>query len=144
MNSKIRAIARRIKEHKTIVIARHIGPDPDAVASQVAFRDAIKLRYPSKEVYAVGSPVAKFRYLGKLDKLPESTNLEDALLIVLDCPNVSRIDEADVTKFDEVIKIDHHLCSFLYKVYNHYLIFDVFLFPFLLKLIYQLLNYKRN
>ena len=108
MNSKIRAIARRIKEHKTIVIARHIGPDPDAVASQVAFRDAIKLRYPSKEVYAVGSPVAKFRYLGKLDKLPESTNLEDALLIVLDCPNVSRIDEADVTKFDEVIKIDHH------------------------------------
>ena len=47
-------------------------------------------------------------------------------------------------KEDSLIKIDHHLCSFLYKVYNHYLIFDVFLFPFLLKLIYQLLNYKRN
>ncbi len=50
MNSKIRAIAKRIKEYKTIVIARHIGPDPDAVASQIALRDAIRLRYPSKEV----------------------------------------------------------------------------------------------
>ena len=32
MNSKIRAIARRIKEYDDIVIARHVGPDPDAVA----------------------------------------------------------------------------------------------------------------
>ena len=37
MNSKIRAIAKRIKEYKTIVIARHVGPDPDAVASQMLF-----------------------------------------------------------------------------------------------------------
>jgi len=107
MNSKIRAIARRIKEYNTIVIARHIGPDPDAVASQIALRDAIKLRYPSKEVYAVGVPVAKFKSYGELDKIDES-KIENALLFVLDCPNISRIDGADITKYKEVIKIDHH------------------------------------
>lgn len=108
MNSKIRAIAKRIKEHKSIVIARHIGPDPDAVAGQIALRDAIKLRYPSKNVYAVGAGVSKFKYLGKLDKLPDEDKLEDSLLIVVDCPNIARIDGANIEKYDDVIKIDHH------------------------------------
>lgn len=107
MNSKIRAIARRIKDYKVIVVARHIGPDPDAVASQIALRDAIRLRYPSKEVYAVGAPVAKFKSYGELDKIDED-KMENALLFVLDCPNISRIDGADITKYKEVIKIDHH------------------------------------
>jgi len=107
MNSKIRAIAKRIKEYKTIVIARHIGPDPDAVASQIALRDAIKLRYPSKNVYAVGAPVARYKSYGELDKVDEST-LKDALLFVLDCPNIIRVDGVDISKYSEVIKIDHH------------------------------------
>lgn len=107
MNSKIKAIAKRIKEHKVIVIARHIGPDPDAVASQVALRDAIRLRYPSKEVYAVGAPVAKFKKYGDLDKI-DIKKLENPLLIVLDCPNISRVDVEDFNHFKDVIKIDHH------------------------------------
>lgn len=107
MNSKLRAILRRIKEYDTIVIARHIGPDPDAIGSQIALRDAIKLKFPSKKVYAVGAPVAKYKDYGKLDKINED-ELGEALLFVLDCPNISRIDEADITKYKEVIKIDHH------------------------------------
>ncbi len=107
MNSKIRAIAKRIKEYNTIVIARHIGPDPDAVASQIAFRDAIRLRYPTKEVYAVGAPVNRYKSYGTLDKINED-KLVDPLLFVLDCPNIARIDGVDVNKYKEVVKIDHH------------------------------------
>ena len=107
MNSKIKAIAKRIKAYDTIVLARHIGPDPDAIASQIAFRDAIKLRYPSKKVYAVGASVAKFKHFGTLDKVKEE-ELSKALVFVLDCPNKARIDGIDIDKCKEVIKIDHH------------------------------------
>ena len=43
LDTKIRRIYKKIKQYDTIVIARHISPDPDAVASQIALRDAIKL-----------------------------------------------------------------------------------------------------
>ena len=38
---------KKIKQFDTIVIARHVGPDPDAVASQIALRDSILLTFPS-------------------------------------------------------------------------------------------------
>ena len=107
MNSKIKAIAKRIKTYDTIIIARHIGPDPDAIASQIAFRDAIKLRYPSKKVFAVGASVAKFKQFGTLDKIKDE-DISNALVFVLDCPNIARIDGIDIEKCKEVIKIDHH------------------------------------
>ena len=32
-------IYKKIKKYNSIVIARHVGPDPDAIASQIALRD---------------------------------------------------------------------------------------------------------
>ena len=55
-------IFKLIKKYDEIVLARHIGPDPDAVASQIALRDSIKLTFPNKRVYAVGAGVSKFKY----------------------------------------------------------------------------------
>ena len=107
-NSKFKNILRKIKQYNTIVIARHTSPDPDAVASQIALRDAIKLTFPKKNVYAVGVSVAKFKTYGILDKIDETTFTEDALLIALDVPNKSRIDGVDINAFKEIFKIDHH------------------------------------
>ena len=107
-NSKFKNILRKIKQYNTIVIARHTSPDPDAVASQIALRDAIKLTFPKKNVYAVGVSVAKFKTYGVLDKIDETTFTEDALLIALDVPNISRIDGVDTNAFKEIFKIDHH------------------------------------
>ena len=107
-NSKFKNIYRKIKQYNTIVIARHTSPDPDAVASQIALRDAIKLTFPKKNVYAVGVSVAKFKIYGVLDKIDETTFNEDALLIALDVPNISRIDGVDPNVFKEIFKIDHH------------------------------------
>lgn len=105
---EIKKVLRKIKQYDIIVIARHISPDPDAIASQIALRDAIKLTYPKKEVYAVGTSVSKFKYYGILDKVDETTFTKDALLIACDVPNVSRIDGVDKTAFKEMFKIDHH------------------------------------
>lgn len=42
-------IYKKIKQYDVIVTLRHVGPDPDAVASQIALRDSIKLTFPNKK-----------------------------------------------------------------------------------------------
>ena len=97
-------IYKLIKSYDNIVIARHIGPDPDAIGSQIALRDSIKLTFPNKNVYAIGAGVSRFKYLGNLDKI-DVTTLEDSLLIVLDVPNFVRVDGIEGLKYSKIIKI---------------------------------------
>lgn len=103
-------IYRRIKKYDKIVIARHIGPDPDAIASQIALRDSIRLTFPEKKVIAVGTGVSKFKKFGLLDK-SDFTNFKDALLIITDVPTMERVDGIEDLDYKEVIKIDHHPCE---------------------------------
>ncbi len=98
-------IYEKIKEYNTIVIARHVGVDPDALCGQLALRDSIKLTFPEKKVLAVGTGSIKFMQIGKIDKLEDVT---DALLIVIDTPDVKRVDSIDFSQYTYKIKIDHH------------------------------------
>lgn len=100
-------IYEEIKRYPTIVIARHIGVDPDAMASQMALKEAILETFPKKEVYAVGQGSTKFTYLGKLDK-QEEVDYDKTLLIVLDTPDKRRVDIDNLDMFKHKIKIDHH------------------------------------
>lgn len=100
-------IYKTIKKYDEIVIARHIGPDPDAICSQIALRDSISLTFPEKKVYAVGLSVAKFKKFGILNK-PNYKEMNNPLLIVLDVPNMHRIDGIEDLKYTEILKIDHH------------------------------------
>lgn len=103
----IKKIAKKIKQYDTIVIARHIGPDPDAICSQIALRDSIRLTYETKKVYAVGVGVSKFKKYGTLDKI-DNKSLKNALLITLDVPNFYRVDGIEDLTPKEILKIDHH------------------------------------
>ena len=107
MLNTYKQIYRKIKQFDKIVIARHIGADPDALASQLALRDSIQNTFPKKKVYAVGCPASKFKYLGSLDKFVDDM-YDDALLIVTDTPDYKRVDGVDAKKFKYSIKIDHH------------------------------------
>ena len=101
-------IYNKIKEYNKIVIARHIGPDPDALGSSNGLKEIIKATFPKKEVYTIGTMPSKFKFLGESDKVDE-TIFKDSLLIVCDTPNVKRIDGiSDITIFKDIIKIDHH------------------------------------
>ena len=106
-SNKYKKIYKIIKKYKRIVIARHIGADPDALGSEIALKDIISSTFPDKEVYAVGYPASKFSYMGSLDKMNEEY-YKDSLLIVVDLPDKKRIDGVDPTKFSYSIKIDHH------------------------------------
>ena len=102
-------IFKEIKKHKNIVIARHVRVDPDAMASQCALRDSIKLTFPDKNVYAIGAGTVRFNYMGKLDRGVNFDELEDILLIVTDTPDKKRVDMSELTHYESSIKIDHHI-----------------------------------
>lgn len=103
-----KSIYKKIKEFDKIVIARHIGADPDALGSSIGLREIIKATFPKKEVYAIGASSSKFKYMGQVDKFKDES-FDDTLLIVLDTPDLKRIDGVkDISKFKDVIKIDHH------------------------------------
>ncbi len=106
-------IIQKIKEFDTIVIARHIGVDPDALCSQLALRDSILLTYPNKRVLAVGTGSAKFLSFGRLDKIEK---VENALLIICDTPDRKRVDSVNIEDYTYSIKIDHH--PFVEKLCN--------------------------
>ncbi len=106
-------IYNTIKEYDIIVLARHVGADPDALGSTIGLKEIIKCTFPSKKVYVVGNPASHFKYLGTLDKV--STDIcSDALLLVLDTPDRLRIDGVNPDDFKYTIKIDHH--PFIEKV----------------------------
>ena len=109
-NDLSKQIIKKIEEYNNIVIARHIGPDPDAIASEIALRDIIKLNYENKNVKAIGVGVAKFKYLGTLDKLTDEER-SNTLLIMLDLPEASRLDGTKKDDYVYTIKIDHHPCN---------------------------------
>lgn len=98
-------IYKLIEEFDKIVLARHVGVDPDAMASTTALHDSIIETFPSKKVYVVGSGSNRFTYFGKLDKCEDVTN---SLLIVLDTPDIRRIDGVNLNDFSKIVKIDHH------------------------------------
>ena len=98
-------IYKLIKKYDSIVIARHVGPDPDALGSQMALKDSILATFPNKKVYAIGSPASRFRYLGGLDSVDPET-MSKSLLIVTDTPNKKRVDSYMEGAYS--IKIDHH------------------------------------
>lgn len=101
-------ILKQIKKYDSIVIARHIGADPDALGSQFSLKELILHNFPNKKVYAVGGVASKFRFMGSLDK-PLDIDYKNTLLIVLDTPDKKRIDGIDdINLYNYIIKIDHH------------------------------------
>ena len=99
-------IYERIKDYNTIVIARHIGVDPDALGSQLGLKLSIEGTFPDKKVMAVGSKSARYNYFPKMDRL-ELEN-EKVLLIVTDTPDIKRVDIENFGNYKDVVKIDHH------------------------------------
>lgn len=107
INNNFKRIYKEIKKYDTIVIARHIGPDPDALGSQFALREIIKNKYPHKNVFAVGASAPRFRFMGLLDSI-DNIDPDNTLLIVVDTPDIKRIDGVNLNDYKNIIKIDHH------------------------------------
>ena len=100
-------IVEAIKQYSTIIIHRHLNPDPDALGSQSGLQHVIKHSYPSKVVHAVGEEVGRIQFIGRMDVIPDDV-YRDALVVVCDTANLSRISDSRYKMGKRLIKIDHH------------------------------------
>ncbi|MCE4051183.1 MULTISPECIES: bifunctional oligoribonuclease/PAP phosphatase NrnA [Bacillaceae] len=101
------SILDAIKQFETIIIHRHVRPDPDAYGSQGGLAEIIKTSFPAKKVYTVGKEEESLHFLRRLDVIEDSM-YENALVIVCDTANQERVCDSRYTKGRMLIKIDHH------------------------------------
>ncbi|AND79067.1 DHH family phosphoesterase [Streptococcus pantholopis] len=100
-------ILAKIKQYNTIIIHRHMKPDPDALGSQLGLKEIIKHNFPDKKVITPGYDEPTLAWLGQMETVSDSDYL-DALVIVTDTANRPRIDSSSYEQGDFLIKIDHH------------------------------------
>ncbi|CKB22086.1 DHH family phosphoesterase [Streptococcus pseudopneumoniae] len=100
-------ILEKIKEYDTIIIHRHMKPDPDALGSQVGLKALLEYHFPEKTIKAVGFDEPTLTWMAEMD-LVEDSAYQGALVIVCDTANTARIDDKRYSQGDFLIKIDHH------------------------------------
>src|SRR5690606_1184278 len=103
----IEAILKTITEFDTIIIHRHVRPDPDAYGSQCGLAEILIASFPTKHVFVVGEDEPSLLFLKEMDKIPDEI-YADALVIVCDTANQGRISDTRYKQGKKLIKIDHH------------------------------------
>lgn len=103
----IKQIIDAIIKFETIIIHRHVRPDPDAYGSQVGLKKIIQHSFPQKTVYAVGEDDASLDFLAQMDVISDE-EYKNALVIVCDTANTERICDGRYKLGKKLIKIDHH------------------------------------
>lgn len=102
-----RQIIDTIAAYETIIIHRHVRPDPDAYGSQQGLKELILANYPEKKVFAVGEHDASLTFMAQPDQVADDV-YDNALVIVTDTANTERVDDQRYTNGKMTIKIDHH------------------------------------
>lgn len=100
-------ILEAIENYETIIIHRHVRPDPDAYGSQGGLAEILKASYPEKNVYTVGQEEVSLNFLRRMDEISDEA-FNGALVIVCDTANAERICDSRYHLGEQLIKIDHH------------------------------------
>ncbi|TRM12943.1 bifunctional oligoribonuclease/PAP phosphatase NrnA [Lentibacillus cibarius] len=103
----IQSIIQAIKVYETVIIHRHMRPDPDAYGSQAGLKQMITQSFPEKHVYITGEEDPSLSFLADMDDIPDET-YQNALVIVCDTANTERISDERFHYGRQLIKIDHH------------------------------------
>jgi phosphoesterase RecJ-like protein len=100
-------ILETIERYDTIIVHRHVRPDPDAYGSQGGLVAILQASYPEKKIYAIGQEEPTLHFMRRLDVIEDEV-YKGALVIVCDTANQERICDKRYTLGDKIIKIDHH------------------------------------
>lgn len=102
-----RQIIDTISKYETIIIHRHVRPDPDAYGSAFGLREILRATYPNKKVYTTGEHEETLSFLTTPDIVTDDL-FKDALVIVTDTANTERVDDQRYKTGAFLLKIDHH------------------------------------
>ncbi|MDF0727519.1 bifunctional oligoribonuclease/PAP phosphatase NrnA [Cytobacillus sp. S13-E01] len=100
-------ILETVKQFETIIIHRHVRPDPDAYGSQCGLAEILKASFPTKNVYITGKDEESLLFLKEMDEISDEL-YNEALVIVCDTANQERICDQRYNLGKTLIKIDHH------------------------------------
>ncbi|KXB34152.1 DHH family phosphoesterase [Aerococcus christensenii] len=100
-------IMQAIKAYDTIILHRHVRPDPDALGSQMGLKAVLEATFPDKRVLAAGQNEPSLALFGEMDDIQDE-DFKGALAIISDTANVERIDDQRYQLADKIIKVDHH------------------------------------
>lgn len=112
-----------IKNASSVVILAHEGPDGDAIGSCLAMRHAIKSLGGGKTVdVLIKDYPANFSYLPGIEDVKKETDIQKYdLAIVLDCPDINRVNEEYRKYFETAevkVEFDHHSKNAMFADYN--------------------------
>src|SRR5699024_8530502 len=98
---------KKITDPETIIIHMHVRRDPDAYGSQLGLKNYRTLKFPNKNIFAVGESEPSLDFRVTFDEVTDK-QYQDALVIVCDIANAPRISDERFNKGNFLIKIDHH------------------------------------
>lgn len=100
-------ILEKIKAYETIILHRHVSPDPDAIGSQAGLARSLRLAFPDKKILCAGVDLGDLDWLNVMDDV-QDVDYEHALVITTDCADRPRVSDQRYQNGEFIIKIDHH------------------------------------
>lgn len=108
MSTETDSILAAFEKFNTIIIHRHINPDPDAIGSQTGLALLLRAAYPAKTIYTAGPAAPDLAWIGPQQQVSAEA-YTGALVVVIDTSNRERIAGDHFDQGAMLIKIDHHL-----------------------------------
>ena len=110
-----------INNAKTVVIMAHEAPDGDAIGSSLAMCLALKNMDKDVTILMKDFP-ENFSYLSGREFIKEESEIDVYdMAIVLDCPNIKRVNEEFIPYFENAkvkVEFDHHNKNDMFADYN--------------------------
>ncbi len=116
-------IRQEFHKNKTFIVATHVNPDPDALASQLAV--AMYLKAQGKKVFVLAEDFTPQRYAflpgSRLVKKVGPEKIFYDVAVVVDCGDLSRVGMVNkiLDPNKPIINIDHHVTNNFFGTINH-------------------------
>jgi bifunctional oligoribonuclease and PAP phosphatase NrnA len=114
---------RVIQQHQNFIVCTHVNPDPDALASQLAVAQVLKILGKDVRVLASDPLPKRFRFLPgsrKIQTYRPAAHIPFEVAVIVDCGDLNRIGRIQelIQPGKVILNIDHHITNELFGTLN--------------------------